>query len=259
MERLSVLFPLGRDKSMKTPNMLIVGAQKSGTTWLHRALNQSKFLSGSRPKELNYWNKVEGMSFDDYRRHFKLGRRSVRFWFESTPVYFQGPRGRVDIARNIREALGDIPLIVMLRDPTERYLSAYTHHMLKGRIPHQKIVDEVSDTFKMLSLGLYGEIMQHYQKHFTNIHVHLYDDLKHDSFKLLETVMEQLELSCDLRPSDIDFRANAKDLKAAKAGWDKNVIPELSTDARQKLNSYYRQDVQKLSGMIGRDLTHWLA
>jgi hypothetical protein len=247
-----------RGRKLKTPNLLIIGAQKSGTSWLHRALNQSKFLSGSQPKELNYWNRMEGISFDEYCECFRPGRRSVRFWFESTPVYFQKPRGRVNIARNIREKLGDIPLLVMLRDPTERYLSAYTHHMLKGRIPQQKVVSNIDDTFKMLSLGRYGEIMEHYQSHFSKIYVHLYDDLKVDSFKLVQNVMQQLDLECDLTPGDIDFRANAKDLKAAKAGWDTDFIPELSTETRKQLNEYYRQDVQKLSSIIGRDLEKWL-
>lgn len=183
----------------------------------------------------------------------------MQYWFESTPVYFQKPRGRINIAKNIRGELGDIPLLVMLRDPTERYLSAYTHHMMKGRIPHHVTIHEFDDSFKMLCLGRYGEILEYYREYFTKIHVHLYDDLKRDSFHLIGTVMEQLGLSCDLKPSDIDFRANAKDLKAAQAGWDHGVIPELSIETRQKLNDYYRDDVQKLSAMIGRDLDHWLA
>src|SRR5690554_2031360 len=68
------------------PNLLIVGAQKCGTTWLHQALDKSDYFQGSRPKELNFWNRRKGANFDEYRSHFRRGKSVTCYWYESTPV-----------------------------------------------------------------------------------------------------------------------------------------------------------------------------
>jgi hypothetical protein len=116
------------------PNLLIIGAQKCGTTWLHRALNKSEHFWGSTPKELNFFNRA-GNDLAAYEKHFEDAPESAIFRYESTPHYFRLPKGKIDISGRIRETLGDIPLILLLRNPVDRYLSAYTHHMMKSRLP----------------------------------------------------------------------------------------------------------------------------
>ena len=44
---------------MPLPNFLIVGSQKSGTSWLHRSLGRSKHIFASQVKELNFFNQAD--------------------------------------------------------------------------------------------------------------------------------------------------------------------------------------------------------
>lgn len=243
---------------MQTPNLLIIGAQKGGTSWLHSALDRSKYFSGSHPKELNFWNRPNSMDFDTYRSNFRSRGRNVQYWYESTPTYFQTSVGQVDVAKNIRNGLGDIPLLLMLRDPTDRYLSAYAHHMIMGRFPQQAEITAVTDTFKMLSLGCYGSIFEHFTKQFSNIHIHLFDDLKQGNLRLINSVMEQLDVPGDLKARDVTPKSTVRKLTNSILGWDNTITPKLSGDARKKLNDYYRDDVAHLATLIDRDLSHWL-
>lgn len=126
---------------MNMPNRLIIGARKFGTTWLHRALNKSQYFWGSTPKELNFFNR-DRRDLDAYATHCEDARARARYRDESTPDYFRLPRDDNEVAAEIRNTLGDIPLIPLLRNPVDRYLSAYTHHMMKSRLPEvEKITD----------------------------------------------------------------------------------------------------------------------
>lgn len=58
---------------MNHPDFMIIGAQKAGTTSLHRYLQQHPQLVGSRPKEVNYFNRdiYLNKSIQDYKKNFR--------------------------------------------------------------------------------------------------------------------------------------------------------------------------------------------
>ncbi|WBU63658.1 sulfotransferase domain-containing protein [Paracoccus aerodenitrificans] len=240
---------------MTLPNLLIVGAQKSGTTWLHRALAKSKNFWGSDPKELNFWNQKK-RNIEEYKKYFADAPPEITYVYESTPTYLRLPGKEVDIAKNIKEGLGDIPLLLMIRDPRHRYLSAYTHHMLKGRLELVEEITLISDEFLMLSLGLYAKMLSHYKNYFSKIYVHTYEELLESPSGLFERICAELSVKSDLKEKDLLFRANDKNIKKRSAGIDK--LPVLSAEANQSLCDFYREDVENMSKLINRDLSHWL-
>lgn len=240
------------------PNFLIVGAQKSGTTWLHSCLRKSAHVYASQPKELNFFNQPRFTDkLEDYRKHFPY-KEGARYYLESTPHYFQMPRADRDIAARIADTLDDPKILVILRNPVERYESAYIHHMMQGRLPFISEIDDVSDNHLMLALGYYSDILAHWQQTFGNMGVFLYDDLVEDRVAFMERVFDFLELQSDLSREDIEFRTNDKMLKVRKLDdpWDR--LPELTTRARQELAGIYREDVMRLASQINRDLSYWL-
>ncbi|TCJ16303.1 hypothetical protein EZJ19_05210 [Parasulfuritortus cantonensis] len=109
------------------PDFLVIGAQKAGTTSLHKYLRRHPGLVGSKPKELHYFDRDihAGMTLDAYRRHF-VGPRG-RLYFESTPAYLYAP----DAAEHIHAGLPEVKLVVMLRDPVKRAYSAWNHYRLQ--------------------------------------------------------------------------------------------------------------------------------
>lgn len=245
---------------MRQPNLLIIGAQKCGTTWLHHVLNKSKHLHGSKIKELNYWNKKSRGSFEDYCRNFEGGNGSETYFYESTPHYFRLPGRGLNIAETIRDHLGYIPLILMLRNPVDRYLSALTHHMMKGRIDWIEEVTAIDERFGMLSLGYYRQIYDEYSRKFPTIHTFLYDDMVADKVALVGNIMTCLGLENDINPRHLNVVLNSKAKKLQKMQiWGEGrPLPRLSPDVAQELRDLYREDVLGMQDVLHRDLGGWL-
>jgi hypothetical protein len=245
---------------MPIPNLLVVGCQKSGTTWLHKSLGFSKQIFASSPKELDFFNKLEiEEGFASYLANFPEQVPPVKYYMECTPHYFQKPYADIDIASNIKKFLGDPKLIVMFRNPVERYESAYIHHMMKGRLPYTPIISELDSSNKMLDLGHYGTILAHWKSVFPDISVHLYDRVKSDRLGLVQDIMSYLDIENDILPEQLDFRTNDKEAKSKKLGSEWNVLPKLDSNLRLKLVEYYRPHVLELADMLQTDLSHWLS
>lgn len=239
----------------RLPNLLIVGAQKSGTTWLHSALSKSAHVFGSSPKEIGFFNKK--MFFDGpelYQTYFPV-TDGARYYMESTPHYFRLPGNKVDLAGRIQATLGDVRLIVTLRNPVDRYISAYIHHIMKDRLAPVDEITEMNENFRMLELGRYGEILAHWQGVFSDIGVFFYDDLKNDDMSYFRSVMSFLDLPCDVSARDLDFTTNDKMKKLHRSSID--TLPEASLDLRRRLGDYYAADIALLEQLTGRDLAHW--
>jgi hypothetical protein len=260
---------------MRLPNLLIVGAQKCGTTWLHASLCKSTHIFGSATKELDFFNKPRFSDhIDAYATNFpeKLG---ASLYMESTPHYFRLPSRKIDIAVRIRDTLNNPKIIVILRNPVHRYESALVHHMMEGRLPYEASINWVRDVFGLVSLGRYGEILAHWQSVLPGIGVFFYDDVVKDSAAFISNIFDFLEVPNDLCTSDIDFRANDKETKflmiqlaseisiptdkdepnKAEAQWSQ--MPELTRQARIELQLLYLDDIARLERITGRDLTNW--
>jgi hypothetical protein len=120
------------------PGLLIVGAQRCGTTSMYRALSQHPaVLKAVLHKGVHYFD----MNYDRgpgwYRAHFPLqaaGSRAGRaagstgLTFESSPYYLFHPLATERIARDLPQAR----LLVLVRDPVERAYSAWSHELARG-------------------------------------------------------------------------------------------------------------------------------
>jgi hypothetical protein len=133
----------GSDRSVEllaplklTPDIMIVGAQRCGTTSMFKALVQHPDVA--RPflrKGVHYFDKNYDRGFDWYVGHFptavssRLRRRgrSVHT-IESSPYYMFHPLAPGRIARDLEGAR----LVVMLRDPVTRAYSAHSHELARG-------------------------------------------------------------------------------------------------------------------------------
>lgn len=130
------------------PNFLIIGAQKSGTTWLARLLRQHPDVF-MPPGEIHFFDKAHnyrnGLGW--YEAHFAgaNGRRAIG---EKTPDYLwadgRGVEGHLpDVHRHIHDALPDARLIAVLRNPVERAVSAVKHIIGSGRVSPLHAMDDL--------------------------------------------------------------------------------------------------------------------
>ena len=131
-----------------TPDALIIGAPKAGTSALHAALAQHPQIYASPVKEPKYYmgwdapppsyagpgdphsNKEWIWRREDYRALFS-GAPGDAVRLESTPFYLYMPGAR----RRIAEELPEAKLIVIVRDPIDRAYSNWMHLWVDGLEP----------------------------------------------------------------------------------------------------------------------------
>jgi hypothetical protein len=121
-----------------TPDFLIVGAQRCGTTSLYRTLVEHPcVLPAVLHKGVHYFDTAYTRSPRWYRAHFPLestARRTAQrtgspaLTGEASPYYMFHPAAPGRIARD----LPDVRLVALLRDPVERAYSAHTHERARG-------------------------------------------------------------------------------------------------------------------------------
>lgn len=155
---------------MKDPNFLIIGAQKAGTTWLAEILNQHPDVFIPIQKEIHFFNKSynykKGISW--YKEQFLQWDREKAIG-EATPNYLWTTTDKREIEENQRTL--DVPkliyahyphvkLIVSLRDPAMRAVSAYYHLIRDKMISPSSRILEVAHKYGIMTMGFYQAHLQ---------------------------------------------------------------------------------------------------
>lgn len=118
------------------PHYVGVGAQKAGTSWWNRLIQAHPDVvdTGGQPKELHYFDRSWETPFGEaeargYHRYFPVPQGSVAG--EWTPGYL------IDFwtPELIARAAPDARILVLLRDPVDRFRSGLTHQLATSREP----------------------------------------------------------------------------------------------------------------------------
>jgi hypothetical protein len=118
------------------PDLLICGAQRSGTTSLFKSLSQHPAVIGpTLRKGVHFFDTGYRHDLAWYRSHFPLRSRLRARWgrprgrvMESSPYYLFHPLS----AERIAHELPEVRIVVILRDPVERAYSAHAHESARG-------------------------------------------------------------------------------------------------------------------------------
>ena len=112
------------------PNLLIVGAQKSGTTSLHRLLeSHPQIYLPARPQEIHFFDLEENFARGmDWYQNFFGGWDGEPYCGQTSPLYMYEP----GVAGRISEALPEARMIFILRNPITRAYSHYWHEVRYG-------------------------------------------------------------------------------------------------------------------------------
>ena len=224
---------------MNLPNILIVGAAKSGTTSLHNYLNQHPDIFMCNPKEPHFLinneigpGRIPGgvLHKHEYENLFTKAT-SVRYRGESSVMYLTYPKV---VIKNIKKYLSDdVKIIIMLRNPVERAYSGYQHvkrYNLKENLSFNDALDvseerysldkEITPASRYLEIGNYYKQVKLFKESFDNIHVIIYDDYKLNINKELEKVFSFLSLT----NINIDTR---KKFNQGGWQWKSNLIKNI--------------------------------
>lgn len=232
---------------------------------------------------------------DTYYGLFELGRNHrYRCDASADNLYFNS-----DVIPAIKRELGDPKIIIALRDPVARLFSAYNHLIAEERETHRitKALDLEADRIKLgyeflwhyRSASYYHDAVKAYLCNFTNVHVVLLEDFIADFENEKDNLLTFLALdSANLKLKKENSSAVTRSLalkqilesesklmmamrlarpqsikgRLYRSLLEMNATPRGLRNVRvaRKLALEYKNDVKKLSALLGRDLaTKWLS
>lgn len=197
---------------MKGPDFIIVGAQKCATTWLADSLAQNPLVDVSVPKEPNFH--VKASLSTGPLRVVTCRDTYTELWKSNDPATLKGEASVMYLAcyeeaiSSILEYEGkDIKIIICLREPISRLLSAYKHSRRSSSDERLNLQDAlaardsrrndstISPSLNYLDLSLYSEAVDRFQNSFNHVLVLSYDDIMTTPNTVLCSVDDFLGLS----------------------------------------------------------------
>ena len=144
------------------PNFLVIGAQRCGTTLLHRLLaGHPEVYVPSHRKEVHFFDQHYERGEGWYLQHFPVDRDGLTAIGEVSPSYLSDPKA----PDRILEFDRDMRLIVLLRNPVERMWSAF-HHRRRVDGEARSFSEFVRDDLDALARGKYAEQLSRYHERF---------------------------------------------------------------------------------------------
>lgn len=120
--------------SLIKPEVLIIGAAKSGTTSLAKYMDQHPEIVLAKGKEAHFFD--DTCKFDNgvnyYHSVFFNKKNKNKIWVDATPAYMHRYK---DVIPRIKKFYGNKTpkFIVLLRDPVDRSYSHYKHRVRNGK------------------------------------------------------------------------------------------------------------------------------
>ncbi len=271
-------------RPVKLPDFLVIGEQKCGTGWIRDRLRQHPQIFMA-PGEVKFFshraNFKRGLGY--YAKQFASAKETVIG--EKSPEYFwQNSKIEAlnqDIFGLIQDSLPEAKIILVLRDPVERAVSALMHHIRhRGRRIHPNLLktqtlDELLLTnrydFSHLGIverGFYADRLQQAQTIFGDrLQVLVFErDVLADPIAGLNNICEHIGVQ------GWDGFHYARNEKAAKPSYETMwlsyyfpilrpvlrtislgipVKPTSSPEFRKKMADHYRSDVQRVETLLG--------
>lgn len=161
-------------------DFVCVGPKRTGTTWIDAYLRASeRVYLPTGTKETFYFDRHHPRGRDWYLSLFDLpdplppGTRVG----EVSPSYFPHP----DAADRLREASPGCRVIVTLRDPERRLVSAYHHHRQSGTFsPEVSLAEALEAHPFLLDEARYATHLRSWRERFESVHVLFLEDLEAD-------------------------------------------------------------------------------
>ena len=147
------------------PNVIIIGARKSGTTSLHGYLGQHPDVFMSKPPELHFFDDEAhwAQGLDWYSSFFETAT-DVAIRGEKTPMYSTYPH-RTGIPARVASVVPDAKLIYLMRDPIARVRSQYVAAVVHG-IETKPFAEAVTEQSNYTNLSRYAMQLEQWLKHF---------------------------------------------------------------------------------------------
>ena len=243
-----------------TRHLLVIGAQRCGTTYLHDLLAHHPQIAMARParpepkvflsSELS--ERGRGWYVDTYFAH---AMKDVLLLGEKSTSYLEVPAA----AGRAAAMLGDPRILVQLRDPVARALSHWAFSTdsgfetrpaaealeanLRGPLPWDPERTSVSP-FAYLERGRYVDHLSPWLQRFgSDLSIHLLEDLVADPDRIRNLYVE-LGVDPTVRPTGLGTRTNES----------RSAAGQIPAELHLRLREYFAASDAALADLLGRAL-----
>ena len=210
---------------MKKIDLMIVGAQKAGTTSLKNYLGEHPDIAVHITKEFAYFQ-----SEMDYEKGFEVSYKRS----------YPSNKGRVIVAKNaglyekelfltrLKEHNKDCKIVFILRNPVDRAFSSYLMEKREGFIDFDsdhlaKILNPknpIDKNFfrKFIELGIYSEHLKNIYSNFQkeNVMVFTFEQLKSNGGQVCKDIFSSLNLNTDIEINTGNVYNERKNIRSKK-------------------------------------------
>jgi hypothetical protein len=266
------------------PNFLVIGAQKGGTTWIAKNLSKHPDVYIHYYPELNFFNVNIERGIDWYKSFFPDDGSVIG---EKSPAYLASS----DTPKRIRSILPDAKLIVSLRNPVTRAISAIKFYRKIGKLSLFKGIDkflndlldgkhlDFENQYKTLWRGKYINTLPPYYELFPskNILLLIYEeDIKQNPISGMKKICDFIsvpykfsheQLRTPINTSETSYfilflnqyspLPNKINNKIAKILPYIPVKDEIRQHTFDKLYEYYHSSNEQLFQYLGRRIEGW--
>lgn len=222
--RLSVRQASARWRGL--PDVLVIGAMRSGTSSMYKYLGYHPSVAPSLRKEVEYFTRYFDKPESWYRSHFPLKAREKAHsatrggqlvTFEASPYYLLHRYAPERAAALVPDAR----IVVMLRDPVARAFSHW-QHMVRHDIEKLPFEEAIATESERLAPEI--RAMTNSPLHYSKIHYHF-------SYLARSRYAEQLPRWLDRYPSEQFVLVNSDALYSDPAGIYGQLIDHLGLPA----------------------------
>lgn len=242
-----------------TRHFLVIGAQRCGTTWLHHQLAAHPGIAMARPTRPEPKVFLADLDPDQDRAWY-----AATYFGHAAPGQLLGEKStsyleRTDAIDRVRAVLGDVPLVVQLRDPVARAVSHWQFTTqgglerrtledvlavnLEGPLPWDPARTSVSP-YAYLERGRYVDALRPWLEAFGDlVHLQFLEEVLADPTRFDQTLVH---LGVDATPGHVVSRDRVNQSDSA--------TPPLCPAIRARLRQYFSESDRELAGVLGRPL-----
>jgi hypothetical protein len=198
------------------PNFLIIGAQKAGTTFIQKCAREHPDVF-SPAKEVRFFEDPDYLQtdFKQFEALFDKVSHEKAIGIKR-PDYLARPECPERIYRHLPQA----KLILVLRNPVERALSAYFHQMTRGFLPiksaEEGLMKIVKGDYKeaypksaeIIEYGFYHHYLARYLNYFDReqLCIILFEAMKKDPFETMKRIYNFIGVNDHYIPPSLSLK-----------------------------------------------------
>lgn len=248
-----------RPGRLALPDVVVIGAMKCATSAVHTYLDAHPEVCMSRPKELNFFTGSPVAPHDDPSTWWRTGQwhRGVEWYAaqfdpdaavrgESSPGY-TSPNAP-EVAARMASVVPDARLVYLVREPVDRAVSQYAHHVRDGAEPRPLAEALLDPGSQYLARSRYLERLEPFLARFdrAQIHVVVAERLAADSGREMAAIYRHVGVDPDWRGEHLSVHVG-----------DTGVVA--SEELRREFRARVADDVRRLREVLDDDIEEWEA